>query len=118
MKNIESLKIIDRNNTNYFNGLEYPNSLKKFDIEMTTFNVNGQMYEYVHQFVNLESLCFYSHQNVHFHPNLSNFKNLKIYNKKLGEQNVPLSEYNYIKMYDAKNYQIQLNAKNFVIYDS
>jgi hypothetical protein len=61
MKNIESLKIVDNNNTNYFNGLEHPTSLKKFEIEMDTFNTNGQMRDLVHQFTNLETFNFYSH---------------------------------------------------------
>ena len=104
MKNIESIRIVDNNNTNYFNGLEHPLSLKKFEIEMDTFNNNGLMRDLIHQFVNLESLSFYSHQEVIFHPKLSTFKKLRIFKKKLGEVNAALIDFNYVKTYDASLY--------------
>ena len=53
MKKIYKLKIIDLNDTNFFNGISNPESLLCFEIEMNKFNAKDPIPSEIQKFRNL-----------------------------------------------------------------
>ena len=82
------------NDTRFFNGVSHPLAMKNFEIRNSRFEINVE--PEILNFTNLEHFCFHSLANIHFHPDLSRFPNIKSFGKHLGNHNFTQAEkFNY-----------------------
>ena len=82
--NLESLKIEDMQDTGFFKGVYYTNSIKNFYLKMNKFDTANS--SEIAKFRNLENLSYSTYENVHYHPEMKDFPKIKSLTKFVGDQ--------------------------------